>query len=281
MSIDTLINKTGRKIATAGLAGLLSFSALGLSPKPVYAQQNAKSPSGNIVYVHCTPQQKQTVANETKNENWGELLSVLGIMGLGSNKPDAQQLGAMSLKLGEMQHQKEVARKGRSQININEAQQKPASYFPAPGCAWENPENPNDLRVRKSIGLPFGANNVQDLNDDGKINLSEFFGVKDRFYDDEKMLLFLYNQTGTNSARNVKYSVYDPQGNKLFENSINDNLGIVCLGRDGMGRDGKFASELPKYGGYGLYTIAWSSEGITEIFKFEIRPASERPDKKQ
>ncbi len=266
MSIDALINKTGRKIAAAGLAGILGLGALGLSPKPAYAQQQAKSVSANVQYIPCTPQQ-QTVASETKNENWGELLSVLGIMGLGSNNTNANQLGALSLKLGDMQHQKEVAREGRSQLNINQGQSQQTTYAPAPGCAWKNPEDPNDLSVRKRIGVPIVATDWRDFNGDGVGDLEEYVGVNNTFYSGEKILMVLYG-IDPKGKEDIKWEMYyGPNATKFQEGLITDRKNVPSI-------------VMPFGNEPGDYWIVWRSEGIAEIAKFKIIPASERQEKK-
>ncbi len=266
MSIDALINKTGRKIATAGLAGILGLGALGLSPKPAYSQQQAKSAS-NIQYIHCTPQEQKASQNkDNSNPISSELLTFLGIIGLSNQNQDAkkreaaQNLGAYASELGRMQHEKEVAREGRSQVSVNQGQSQQTTYAPAPGCAWKNPEDPNDLSVRKRIGMPIVATDWRDFNGDGVGDLEEYVGVKKTFYSDERILMVLYGTDPKVKEDIIWEMYYGPNAKKFGEGLITDRKNVPTI--------------LMPHGNIpGDYWIVWRSEGIAEIAKFKIVPS--------
>lgn len=275
MSIEKLINKTGRKIATAGLAGILGLSALGLSPKPVYAQQNVKSPSGNIVYVPCTPQQTQQ-QNASEELSWGELAFIFGgaIPAL-SNKPEAQVLGDALTRYGTIESQKGIAREGRSQININQGQQQQpqaTQYAPAPGCEWANPENPNDLSVRKifevtDLGVTLAAKNIIDANGNGFWDFDDFIGMTTRFSADENVKLVLYHpKYGKISKEGVLWQLYYlPTGEKVGEKWRDGNLFSGALGEYSAGDNGL----------YGEYLSVFSSGKKTAKLQFTITPPAQ------
>lgn len=283
MGLERIVHEI-RNLKNKGLtAGLLGLGIFGMS-MPAYAQEKQDS---RVSYIPC----RQETAYRG---NTGEALSILGLaIGLERpNDPDAQKAAVLLSTLGQMRHQKEVAREGRSQLNIEGEQPTAERYLPAPGCAWSNPENPNDFSVRLSIGVPFAANGWRDINYNMIVNSNEFVGVKDRFYDDETIILGLYPRF----IDKVKYEIYSPNDEKIREGKINVNSSYsVWWG-------GTVVNYLPKeayiewdpetyFRGYGIYTIVWRDgrrggelfapdrdkyEGVTEVMKFEILPASSR-----
>ena len=235
MKLENLI-KGGRRGLAAGLLGL---GILGIGSMPAYGQEK---PTTRVSYIPCMSQ--------TQDEGGtGEALSVLGlIIGMNpknANNAQAQTLSTVLSVTGAMEQQKEVAREGRSQININQGGQTVAErYLPAPGCVWVNPENPNYLMVRKSIGLVFVANGWEDLNYNRRPDLNEYIGVKDRFYDDEEIILVVYDQAGQGIGgrwdNNLKVEVYNPEGRRIIKKDSNPNrlafggmLGAINPGRSG------------------------------------------------
>ncbi len=282
MGIEGIVHKTGNFTRKTVASGLLGLCALGAGAVPAYGQQNVKSaPNATIQYVHCTPQQQKAM-EKAGNEGLGirsEIWSILGIWGQFSNKQEGQILGSIASDLGRMQHEKEVAEAGRSQVNINQGQSQAPRYIPAPGCAWANPENPDDLSVRRSLGIAFAANYWQDFNRDGIADFNEFGGIKNRFYDDESITLVLYNPTKKAISKGeIKWELYYiPTGEKIEELSWKDgNYGAVFV-RGSSERKVDWTKALLSDGGYGTYLSVFHSEGISEMTKFEILPASERP----
>ena len=264
-----MLGKTGRKIARAGLGSLLGLSSLVIGTA-AYAQQNVKSsPSANIQYVHCMPQPSQNTSEE--EVSWGELLSILGgtIPGL-SNKQEAQVLGDAVTRWGMIKSQKEIAREGRSQVNINQGQQQLVRYAPAPGCTWANPDDSSDLSVRRifevtNLGVTLAANSVKDFNGDGFWDLNEFMGVKTRFSADEKVSLVLYNPKKKGlSKKDITWELYYlPTGEK-----IGGNLW------DGRLHSGVSAEYYPggKNGRYGEHLSVFRSGEKIAKFQFTIIP---------
>ncbi len=297
MGIEKILGKTGRKIAHVGLASLFGLCSIGVGAAPAYAQQNVKyaSKKANVNYIPCTPQPQQQKATTNQDDNAisSELLTFLGIIGLNSNKPDAQNLGAFALRLGEMQHQKEVAREGRTQITINQGginqggqnreveSRELEKYLPAPGCEWANPADPNDLTVKRNIGVAFVANSWIDLNYDGRADFNEYTGIKDRFYDDEDMILAIHNDNQVGQGiKDLKIVIYNPKRKIGFAAAVFDNWDGSRLNPQGSKRYKLNKEKLLKKGGYGSYVIVLYSEGITKMTKFEIIPSSERSERK-
>ncbi|HEB47042.1 MAG TPA: hypothetical protein ENI22_01070 [Candidatus Pacearchaeota archaeon] len=276
MSLDKIVHGIGDFTRTAAVSGLLGLSILGTGFMPAYAQQNVKYASNiKTNYIQC-----RQSANESEGGLPSEALSALGVL-LGSSKDSGdQRTGAVLLTLGAMKHQKEVAREGRAQVNINQGGggQEGARYVPAPGCVWANPENPNDFSVKRSIGVAFVANSWRDLNYNGRAELNEYVGIKDRFYDNENIILALH--AGQGITEHLKLEVYDPKGKRVFKKYVVSGGWLVGRSlKPGSSKHYKL-NWSKKNGGYGSYTIVWRSEGRTEMKKFKIVPASERPEKK-
>ena len=108
-----------RNLKNKGIAaGLLGLSAVGIGSMPAYGQEK---PATRVSYIPCVSQ------TQDEGGYTGEALSVLGlIIGMNpknANNAQAQTLSTVLSVTGAMEHQKEVARKGRSQININEGVQ--------------------------------------------------------------------------------------------------------------------------------------------------------------
>lgn len=272
MSLERVVHSIGNFTRKAAVSSLLGLSILGTGSVPVYAQQNVKYAANPVKYVPCTSQ-------KTTNEGLspGELLSLLGVMAESSKKPETQDLGVALLTLGVMRHQKEVAIKGRTQVNINQGGggQEGARYVPAPGCVWANPEVPNDLTVKRSIGVAFVANSWRDLNYNGRAELNEYIGIKDRFNDKEPIILAIHDQAGQGIDEDLKLEVYDPNGKRVFKKYV--VTGMWKRLKPGSSKHYRLDWNK-KNGGPGSYMIVWSSERITEMKKFEIVPASERPE---
>lgn len=268
MGIENVVNKAKKKIAIAGLSGILGLGSVVAACMPAYAQQNVKTaPAGNIIYLPCTPQQQSTSGEEL---SWGELLSILGgtIPGL-SNKPEAQVLGDAVTRWGIIESQKEIVREGRSQVNINQGQQQVA-YAPAQGCTWANPDDPGDLGVRRifevtNLGVTLAANGVKDFNGDGFWDFDEFIGVKTRFSADEKVTLVLYNPKKKGlSKKNITWELYYlPTGEKIGES--------LWDGRSHSGISGEFYPG-GKNGRYGEYLSVFRSGEKIAKFQFTITP---------
>lgn len=252
-------------------AALLGFGILGAGSVPAYAQQNVKYAANPVKYVHCTQQKA------TEDISPGELLTLLGVMAESSKKPETQNLGAVLSTLGVMKHQKEVAREGRAQVNINQGggRQEAARYVPAPGCVWANPEDPNNLTVKRSIGVAFVANYWRDLNYNGRAELNEYVGIKDRFNDNETIILAIHDQAGQGIDEVLKLKVYDPKGKRVFRKIVNNGGWGRWFLKPGSSKHYKL-DWSKKNGGYGDYTIVWRSQGITEMTKFEIVPSPKK-----
>lgn len=239
----------------------------------------------------------------------GEEMTLLGsVMGASSDSLPIKLAPYISL-LGQMRYQKEIVREGRTQINISPGEQtqnqrapeniiySEGEYFPAPGFAWANPENPNDLTLRRSMGVAFAANYWRDFDNDGLADPNEFVGVKDKFYDTEDILLVLYGEQG--AEREIRYEIYDPKG-RLYVGQEGDTSTTgkttTAMGATAVGLNFNLTNWLihgwrwekmegnltkiipldPNDGRYGNYVIVWHSNGATETKQFEIVPSPAR-----
>jgi len=283
MKLERIVHKIG----TAALGGLLGITALTASAVPAYSQYKEKTISNvENVYIPCTPQQTA----RSSSMSAGESLTVLGLfLGMSKpNNPDAQNAGAILSTLGAMEHQKEVAREGRSEVNINQSQQREQDnrlvrYFPAPGCSWINPENSDDLSVKPIWRMAFAANYLKDFDKDGSLTRDEFTGIKDKFYDNEPIILVLLHPENKRiSKKDINFELYYlPTGEKILEDSWKkSNYGTVCIGgTPPIGNEWTKGLSI-KYG-YGEYLAVFRSDGNSEKTKFEIVPASKRLEKRQ
>mgnify|MGYP001578597810 CR=1 FL=1 len=223
--------------------GLLGLGMLFAEAMPAYAQQEARFAPNPDNVIHCTKQKK--------NVNWGTIASLYGALLRVQNAPNLQKLGPLASTLGNIEIQKQVAREGRTYVNVNGQAQ---TAYPAPGCAWANSEG---LTVRRSIGIPIAANRWVDFNTNGMgDDIQEFEGKKDTFEEGERILLVLYG-IDTRVKEDIKWSIYyGPDFIKFGEGTTDRKVVPFVLFPNGNIR--------------GDYTLAWSSEGITELKKFRI-----------
>lgn len=284
MSLERITRGIGNLTRTAVATGLLGLGILGAGSMPAYAQQKVKYTSNiKTNYIQC-----RQSANGSGGGLPSEALSALGVLlGLSKDSGD-QRTGAVLSTLGAMKHQKEVAREGRSEININQSVQgesesgKLERFLPAPGCKWANPGDSNDFTVKVDIGNAFVANYWRDKNYDKRPSLDEYEGIKDMFYDDETIILVLHDQAGQGIAENLKLEVYDPKGKRVFNKYVVGGTATSFKIKPDLKPGGSKHYRLDwskKKGGPGYYTIVLRSQGITEMKKFEIVPASERLEK--
>ena len=267
--------KAGNFTRIAVASGLLGLYALGAGVAPAYAQRQVKSVSNSAVkYIPCTAQPKNT---EEISE--GELLALLGIMAAGSSsKPEAQELGTILSTVGVMRHQKEVAREGRSNINTNQEneqnEQSVSEYVPAPECVWANPGDPNDLTVKKSIGVAFASEGWADFNHNGRAEPNEYV-VRNRFYGNEPINLVIYAPEGQGiKDGDIKLEVYNPKGKRVFRKYIHDGGGWSL--KPGNSKFYRLDLANNNGGEYGTYSIVWQNEGAIEKTTFEFLPSLER-----
>ncbi len=158
------------------------------------------------------------------------------------------------------------------------------TYQPAPGYTWLN-STAGDLRVRK-IGETlrfreperilrrefFACNYWGDFNNDNMGDYpEEFVGIKNRFRDDERIILVSYDEIG---RKGMKYEIkiYDPKGKEIHKiERIYEQDGE--MNRIGSGDD--LMRWLIYNGGYGNFKSVWYANnnyiGSTE---FEIIPGS-------
>ena len=276
MSIETVIRKTGRKIAHAGLASILGLCAIGASAVSTNAQYKERNVSNvKIEYIPCTQQ-----ANGSEDGfSIGEIFSVLGTLGQLSNNPKDQKLGAIYSTLGAIKSEKEIAREGRSTVTVNngEKDEQPNRilYLPAPGCSWINPESQNDLSVKQIWRIAVAANYFKDINNDGSASRNEIIGAKNTFYDDEPISFILSHPARKKiSKKDINFDLYHlPNFERVdgFSWKKGDH-GYVYFG----GPAG-WVNSLSNKHGYGKYLGVFSSGEDSEKVLVDILPSSERP----
>lgn len=132
-----------------------------------------------------------------------------------TENPKLVKAGSFFRAFGSRMFQKELE-KIRSNLNININQQGQPQYtqyikgnrlpenvlyaggklVPAPGYSWVDAKNPRNLRVQRSIQV-FAANYWKDFNKNGDADFpDEFGGIKNRFYDTEKIMLAFLMKDG-------------------------------------------------------------------------------------
>lgn len=130
------------------------------------------------------------MTSEEENEFINNFAIVTGVMGQMSPyaTPGQRMLGAGLEAGGRLQHDKEVAREGKSEVNVNvnlEAENN--SYFTQVKLAWDAGQD-----------LVFTCNSYTDKNNDGHISFDEFSGIKNTFTGGESLTVaaHVYNAQG-------------------------------------------------------------------------------------
>lgn len=182
MKLENLIRKGRKGIATLGLAGLTAAGAGG-----------------------C--------ATTIKELSEGEATTLLGAMMSASDDSLAIKLAPYVSLLGQMKYQKEVIREGRTQVNVNIPEnviRQNEKYSPKQGYDWVSSEDPNDLRVKEIFGSGFAFRWV-DYNQSGNAdNWDEYVERKNRFRQDESIVLALLYEAEEPFRQNLK--IYSPEG---------------------------------------------------------------------
>jgi len=275
MELENIIRKTGRGIATLGLAAALTGAG-------------------------CAARMSQ-----------GEQDVVVGEVLIQTEDPLLVKMGSILYTLGLIETQKEVARESRTQINVNTRQPQReiprnvnynnGKYGPKNGYAWVNPEDSEDLRVKKIIGSGFAFKWI-DYNHSGNVdNLNEYIERKNRFKSNEGIALALLYEAEKPFRQNLK--IYSPEGKIMIENDIdpfqkkisykkylyyeNNQLAHVREGlsewtkkwMEGSNRGASFGLNnnlvnwllMMKAGGEGEYSAVWRVNGrIKDSITFDI-----------
>ena len=149
-------------------------------------------------------------SDEEEGTTMAELETAVGALLMQSDDPDDVKLGTFLYTLGAQAHEREVAREGRDQININippaiqpTVQKLPenviysdGTYRPAPGYTWVDPKGADDFRVKRKITAPeaetrfsgglFSYNRWVDLNNSGTVDGNELFGLGKKVFNPAK-----------------------------------------------------------------------------------------------
>ena len=192
MGLERLTNGIRKGVRNGVTAGLLGLSAIGIGG--------------------CA-----TTLNEISE---GEGMTLLGAMMSESNDSLSIKLAPYVALLGQMRYQKEVIREGRTQVNVPEnVVYQNKKHSPVEGYIWVNPEDPNDLRVKRILGSGFAFRWV-DYNRSGNADTwEEFVERRDRFRQDESIVLSLLYEAEEPIHQNLK--VYSPSGRIVREIDIN------------------------------------------------------------
>lgn len=186
-------------------------------------------------------------------------------------------LGDMYAWSGQRSHEVQVAREGRSQVNVNvnhggsgHSQQQPPNTVrssdgrlsPAPGYKWVT-DAPRDFRTIPVPPVPhvvrkvFSCNYWRDFNANGITEMDEFVGIKSRFRRGERIIL-VYVIEPANMQDTIRWQIISPSGKELAAGT-NRNPG------GGGGFSGRVGDNPPDYdlikwlfeqAGYGHYRFA-------------------------
>lgn len=158
----------------------------------------------------------------------GEGLTLIGALIGESDDASVRKLAPYVSLLGQMRYQKEVVRGGRTQVNINQQEQAQNNQdniiysgnkgTPAEGYVWTNPEDLEDLSVKKIFGSGFSFRWV-DYNRNNKLDFErEFIRIQSRFREKEHPALILVYWAEEQSHQDLK--VYGPEGRLVSESYI-------------------------------------------------------------
>lgn len=147
------------------------------------------------------------------------------------------------------------------------------AYNPAPGYAWVNPDNQKDLRVKikQNPTQIITFNKYVDLNNDGKFQKEEFFGLGKKVFDLNKEELNLVTIKKGYSGKFVFRSWTD-SGKLLGETQQQYSPNRVPLFRTGPGypNQGDFLDNL-KGAGPGNYKITVNGDnGQVQVLDIKI-----------
>lgn len=155
----------------------------------------------------------------------GEGLTLVGAVMRESDDALLRRLSPYASLLGAMRLPKEYAREGRTQINIQREQPQTTPenvnyqngrYTPNEGYVWVDPDDPDDLSIKKKEGSAFAFRWVDyDRSGDLDILEDELIGRRSRFEQNENLALMLLYCSEEPFQQNLK--IYGPTGRLVFE----------------------------------------------------------------
>ncbi len=232
------------------------------------------------------------VGCETMNA-WDAIAFGLGTSARDENKTEKQREAASYLEQiakeqAEREHERDIANRGRDEVNVYVEREKDkqrerlpenviysdGKYEPAPGYEWINPEKNSDLSVRKKIQEKeeknryfFTCNYWKDFDQDGFWDYpDEYVGIKNKFRDDEKILLV--SRIQDKKGQLFKKEIYNPSGELIRkdESIVESNRGVKTTGYNW-----DLMNWLVENGGYGSYKAVWYLDyKSTSSSEFEI-----------
>lgn len=164
----------------------------------------------------------------------------LGLRGIskGPNKTASQRESAAMLsdftgRMGERQHEKETAREGKPETNVNVYQQSNNAEY----------SKGNITKNSKSRFETF--TNYVDLNKNGIAEKEEFLGLSRTSFSADEFIGYLY--VPLNNEKKVTISLWDSRGKQLIEDVILiDSFGVYT---------GFFKSDRPNPGYFKLIAV--------------------------
>ena len=195
-------------------------------------------------FLGCYPQE----SSEEKKVTEGEVLTLVGTLGMQSTNPKDVKLGSLIYLLGQMKHEREVAREGATKVYVENCPQPnrvipenviytDRQYRPAPGYEWVKPSEPDDYRVTKSAGVPFsqrpdyellptGILIYNDWVDDGdnRFELPELIGLEKSVFNLRKEeFCVMFNHP--NYVGEILFRTWDVKNGRIIGESIADKEG--------------------------------------------------------
>ena len=150
--------------------------------------------------------------------------------------------------------------------------------------------DPTKVRGRHHLS----ANYWKDFDGNGKMTINELTGIKNKFQDNEEIVLFRYDNSFFARAkpRELVSEIYSPKGELIdtYKSTKEDlkelrpkrryakrfHRGVKEIDKDG----GSLMSFLLKKGGYGNYRVVWKHKGkYSGSNEFKIVPSSRSKEK--
>ncbi|MCP6727572.1 MAG: DUF1647 domain-containing protein [Patescibacteria group bacterium] len=228
----------------------------------------------------CTPEEKMIL---------GEMIAE------GAAKEDdkfGEYTGKRLYLEGERERAEAIARAGADRTNVNvyvgENETRGESrgnilenviysdgtYSPAPGYTWLN-STAGDFRVRKVFKEDvkfFACNYWKDFNNNNAGDYpEEFVGIKNKFRDDERIILVSYDQLNMRGTE-MEIKIFNPRGKEIYSRvDIYDSNGVV----NRTGTEDDMMGWLIDNGGYGNFKSVWYvNDNYAGSTEFEIIPGS-------
>ncbi|MBI2047083.1 hypothetical protein HYT26_02895 [Candidatus Pacearchaeota archaeon] len=175
-----------------------------------------------------------------------------------SQQEAAAGLSSIAGTMAQREHEMNVAREGRSQVN-----QENNVY------SGQNSQ-PYQQAQPKTIVNFMVYNYWFDRNGDGKIDIpDEYIGIeKQSFHKNEKIELAAHLQTSGIKGKELDTKIYSPKGEEIVNTRDIIDYDFISYR---MGEKGDLMSYLVNRGGIGIYNVKWYIDGnLASNIKFKI-----------